>query len=142
MRRLAMSVAVLAMLACEEGPQPVGGPASRTGLPATLTLEVGETAHIGNVPLVFSGVLSDSRCPVDVVCVWSGNAEVEILVGPPDSTDGPTFQLILNSTQGPPEGVAYGLVLQLLDLNPAPHSQRPIPADGYEVRLEVRGLED
>lgn len=142
MRRLALSVAVLAVLACEEGPQPVGGPASQTDLPVTLTLEVGDTAHIGNLPLVFSGVLSDSRCPVDVVCVWSGNAEVEILVGPPDSTDGPTFQLILNSTQGTREGVAYGLVVRLLELKPAPHSQRPIPADGYEVRVEVKGLED
>jgi hypothetical protein len=142
MRHVAIALVVFGLLACREGAQPAGGSASQTELPDTLTLGVGDTVHFGALPLTFSGVLSDSRCPVDVVCPWSGNAEVEILLGPPASTDGPTHRLILNSTHGTREGVAYGLLVRLLELRPDADTRRPIPPDGYEARVEVRGMGD
>lgn len=45
----------------------------------------GQTAKIGpNGPLVnFLEVVEDSRCPLDVVCIWAGRAIVRIGVSSP-----------------------------------------------------------
>ena len=39
-------------------------------------LFLGKTYHIEDVQIKFSDVLSDSRCPEDVTCVWAGEAIV------------------------------------------------------------------
>ena len=43
------------------------------------SLGIGQTASIEGEKLVikFKAVLEDSRCPVNVVCVWAGNGKVE-----------------------------------------------------------------
>jgi hypothetical protein len=137
MRTPGLPVILVALLACDEGARPVANPDHVLG--DELTLKVGETAHVTGIPLTFTAVLSDSRCPGDVVCVWSGNAEAEIAVGPPESTYGPTHRLILNSTVGPREGTALGLRLTLIELEPWPVSTRQIPPEDYVITLRVDG---
>ncbi|HET8838204.1 MAG TPA: hypothetical protein VFM82_04340 [Flavobacteriaceae bacterium] len=39
-------------------------------------VKLGETIGFGNKWVKFAKVLSDSRCPVDVTCVWAGEAKV------------------------------------------------------------------
>ncbi len=63
-------------------------PASSSGLapiadqpsPADVPLRVGETASLdgGALQISFVDVREDSRCPKDVMCVWSGRAVVDL----------------------------------------------------------------
>src|SRR5688500_12293320 len=48
----------------------------------TFDLPAGQTARVGSGGLLvgFRGVAADSRCPVNVTCVWAGDAELRIQV--------------------------------------------------------------
>lgn len=127
--------------ACQKSPSPA--PPQQQGQASTreITLRVGETTFVENIEIRFGGVLEDSRCPVDVACVWAGNAQVALGVGPRRGTQGPTEQVLLNSTQGAKSGESWGLRVTLVDLTPAPRSTQSIPPENYLIRLKVEALE-
>jgi len=60
-------------------------PLSATPLPVNLeepfTLGPGQSAELidGTLYFVFSGILSDSRCPQGVECFWEGDAEAAVV---------------------------------------------------------------
>jgi hypothetical protein len=105
-----------------------------------VTLAYGdEVAVAGSVVRVaFGQVLSDSRCPIDVVCVWEGNAEVEIgiRVGM-----GPTVPLRLNTSREPRFVDWQGIRITLLQLMPAAHSGTVLHPEDYSVHLRLEPLE-
>lgn len=105
--------------------------------PDTVTLRIGQEVRVGSLDLAFADVPSDSRCPSDVVCVWAGNAVAEVAVGPAFG-QGPTYQLLLNTTEGPHSGEAWGLRVTLVELAPEPISTHPTRRGDYVARLEVR----
>lgn len=43
-------------------------------------LQQGELLNIGPGAITFVEVISDSRCPVDVTCVWAGEAKILLAV--------------------------------------------------------------
>jgi len=43
-----------------------------------IKLMQGEMADFGDTQIKFAEVLSDSRCPSDVTCVWAGEAKVRV----------------------------------------------------------------
>ncbi len=137
MRSTAIAVIALGLSACKTDVPPSANLEDGGDPPVTVTLSRGDTALVAGIPLTFTVVLEDSRCPVDVVCVWAGNAAVELAVGPPVGTSGPTHQLILNTTVGTRVGEAWGLRVTLLELRPEPVSTRQIPPDEYVVKLRV-----
>ena len=49
---------------------------------ASFTLAPGETAAVRGTDarLTFKRVTEDSRCPVDVTCVWAGDAKIEVTI--------------------------------------------------------------
>ena len=104
-----------------------------------VVLEHGQDIRLeGSVLRVsFGAVLEDSRCPVDVTCVWEGNAKVEIGIA---AGMGPTHALVLNSTLEPRSVVWSGIRVTLLELTPAPHAGIPIPPEDYVVRLWLEPL--
>src|SRR5215212_1805399 len=69
-------------------------------------LAVGQEAQIQGsaITVRFLKVSEDSRCPIDVNCVWAGNAAVRLLVG---SGEGTNSVRALNSTLEP-RAVYYG----------------------------------
>jgi hypothetical protein len=113
-----------------------GGPAD-----SLLTLCVGQEvfAPDGVMRVALLGVRNDSRCPVDVVCIWEGNAEVDIGVA---FGLGPTAPYVLNTGGGgAPRSVDIGTYrLTLVELRPAPVSTTRIPPDGYVASLRVEHL--
>lgn len=107
-----------------------------TTLPDTVSLRIGQAVRFGSVEITFAGVPQDSRCPSDAVCVWAGNAVAEVTVGPAVG-EGPTYQLLLNTTVGERAGKAWGLLVELVDLSPVPVSTHPTRAEEYVLRLAV-----
>lgn len=55
---------------------------ARDGAPdeRQVTLAPGETTSAWSLRLRFDEVVTDSRCPTDVECVWAGSVEVAITV--------------------------------------------------------------
>jgi hypothetical protein len=132
----------LGLGACQNNRPPAPtGQQGQTG-PGEVTLRARESTSVENIEIRFSGVLEDSRCPVDVVCVWAGNARATLGVGPPRGTQGPVEQVLLNTTEGAQSGEAWGLRLTLVELTPVPKSTEPILPENYRIRLKVERLEE
>ena len=104
-----------------------------------IVLEYGEDIRLeGSVlRLSFGDVLDDSRCPVDVTCVWEGNGRVVIGIA---AGMGPTHPLVLNTSLEPRSVVWSEVRVTLLDLNPTPHAGSGIPLEAYTVRLRLEPL--
>jgi hypothetical protein len=102
------------------------------------TITAGQTATVRGEGLVitFEAVEQDSRCPVDVTCVWEGDATVRVsIVQPPREKQ--AFEL--HTAGSLARRVTYGAFeLELSDLQPRPRSTADIPRDQYRVTLAVR----
>ncbi|WP_414937229.1 hypothetical protein [Amycolatopsis sp. cmx-11-51] len=64
---------------------PVQQPQRTVGLGETVVLKVGDTTEVASkdVSIRFARLVSDSRCPADTVCVWEGEAVVELTLAEP-----------------------------------------------------------
>lgn len=92
----------------------------------------------GGLRVRFVRVESDSRCPVDVDCVWAGNAEVLVEVGGRGWRGRKTLSLNTNAGPERPGEGSYGrYTLKLVSLSPQPRSKRKIPAGQYTATLLV-----
>lgn len=102
-----------------------------------VVLAPGETKEIGVYRVALVEVKNDSRCAVDVVCVWQGDATAEIglWVG-----TGPTHPFTL-SLNGTPKSVTFaGYEVTFVALAPEPRSTRVIKPEEYRARFRVRRL--
>src|SRR5205085_7430920 len=61
----------------------------------------------GHLRIRFARVESDSRCPVDVECVWAGNAELLFEVGARSWKEKTTLRLNTNASPERPVEVRY-----------------------------------
>ena len=103
-------------------------------------LKVGRAVTLdgGNLRVRLARVASDSRCPVDVTCVWAGNAEVLFEVSAKGGRGKKTLRLNTNaSPERPGEGGYRRYTLKLVGLSPQPRSNQKIPAGQYTATLLV-----
>jgi len=126
------SLAALLLLAsC--GTSPASPRPARLG--ETFTLAPAQAAQIEGAGLVvtFEGVDADSRCPVDVTCVWEGDAVVLVSARP-----GSASRRELHTSGRYASEVEVGdYKLRLIGLVPAPRSgASPAPGD-YRASFEV-----
>lgn len=106
----------------------------------TCTLHVGDRVdtQLNQTAIRFVGVSQDSRCPADVVCVWAGDAVVQLdLI---QSGDSARVELHTNSAAGS-TSVQHGpAILRLAELAPIARSSGPVPASEYVATLDVSPL--
>lgn len=126
----------LPALACAGGESPAT-PKSAT-LGREFTLKPGEVAILEaeRLEVGFDSVTSDSRCPVDVTCVWEGEAALSAWTRHPSDRKA-VHEL---KTRGAAREVAYlGFLLRLTSLAPEPRNgQRIDPKDYAATFLVVR----
>lgn len=144
MRSFAFAVAVLIHFSGCASPSHPGDPGNVTPGVQVQTgrefdIAVGQTVEVQGTPMTirFSGVAEDSRCPVDVQCVWAGNAVVRLTI---TTSGGTSTDASLNTTLDPKSAMASGYTIRLAALKPAPRSGTKIPATSYLATLEVRTL--
>ena len=102
-----------------------------------ITLGVGETQIVGGLSITYAAVLGDSRCPIDVVCIWEGNAESQLRLSAPSSE--PALPVLNTSPMFATKTTYAGYQVQLLYLEPQPVStQWPAPED-YKLTILVTG---
>lgn len=101
----------------------------------TLELALNQTRSLPEgLAITFERVLSDSRCPLNVVCEWAGDAAVQISVvqqGKAPQT------LTLHSTLEPGEVVYEGFAIRYEDLSPKPFVDQPIHPESYRLTLSI-----
>lgn len=106
-------------------------------------LQKGELFNFGNKSIKFLEVISDSRCPKEVTCVWAG--EAKLLLGVFE--DGKFIKEML-VTQSP-SGIAYNIPLNFsleeityfisgLELYPYPSTAETIPQGEYSLKIFVK----
>ena len=96
-------------------------------------LRFGEGVSVQNAGLkiVFQDVTEDSRCPEGAVCVWAGNARIQLGVN--DTT------IALNTTLDPKLVFLGKYMVRLNSLSPYPMIGRRIQKEEYVAALTVMG---
>jgi hypothetical protein len=99
-------------------------------------INVGGIVEIKDVGLVikFISVGDDSRCPIDAICVWEGNAVINLDL---KNSDGDTFSAQLNTSLDPKQVSFSNLKIQLRALSPYPKSNETINPNSYIAKLLV-----
>src|SRR5436190_3877221 len=82
----------------------------------------------------FEGVRSDSRCPMDALCVWAGDAIITVWLSQPA---GSQVERELHTDPSGSEASYLAYVIKLVALAPYPRSDRQIRPDDYVAILTV-----
>lgn len=114
------------------------------------TLGYGATATVagGKLAITFDRIVEDSRCPVDVLCAWSGRAVVALKVVADEVqtvelggfTDHEGVLRPQPAQSEPRSSVEVaGYTVELLAVTPYPgQSAQPPSAEAYAIELVVR----
>ncbi|HUQ18646.1 MAG TPA: hypothetical protein VM099_03445 [Gemmatimonadaceae bacterium] len=95
-----------------------------------------ETAIVdqGAVTLTLVKVNEDSRCPIDVQCVWAGDVALALLVGTNSNARNPST---IHTNLDPRTTIADGYKIEAVSVQPAPRSQSTIPQSSYRITFRV-----
>lgn len=101
-------------------------------------VQQGELLNFGNRSLRFKDVISDSRCPINVTCIWAGEAKVLVEL----FENGKFIEekiLLVNSKNSSlnflSEAVAYSI--SGIDLMPYPKVQSKNTKPDYSLKIMV-----
>jgi hypothetical protein len=100
------------------------------------SLPLGQTAAVkgSDVRLTFKDVRTDSRCPVDVQCVWAGEAKIGVII----SGNGTTEETkILSLTPADSEAKAGSIRIRFVGLTPVPRQADAGTPRAYVAQLVV-----
>lgn len=104
-------------------------------LPATFTLEPGQSARGSTVLVRFMKVVSDSRCPLNAMCVSAGDAVATFRMTA-GGLDG-EYELALNDASK--RTVTHrGFTLEFQALQPYPVAGQPTNPADYRATVEIR----
>jgi hypothetical protein len=106
------------------------------GLDTPFTLAVGQTAVITGegLELRFENVIEDSRCPLNVECIWEGRASYTVRL----TYEGNSYNMVL--TEVGLGGVSRDTFLEYeitASLLPYPEAPGGIAGDDYRLRITV-----
>lgn len=109
-------------------PQDPGAPPQEVPLGEEFSLKAGESARLdsGRLTLTFWDVLSDSRCPTDVLCIDAGQVRIQFRAHQDSVLLG---EVELVARAGSPElgeAVVGDYTVQLLQVEPQPVSTTPL----------------
>lgn len=96
-----------------------------------LDLNIGEMKKVGSDKTLveFLDVLEDSRCPLNVTCVWAGNGKVQIRID--------DREINLNTYLEPRDTTISNHSIKLISLKPYPEHPQKIDRHNYKVRLQI-----
>ena len=133
-----MLMALLAACRSSAPPAPDGADQqAQEAIDDTVLVSLHDDVRVVAAGLVisFDSVLSDSRCPRDVQCVWGGSARVRLTIAQ-DAGAGGTWEL--ESGQDPRSAPVGAYVVTLQDLEPQAETGREI-GSAYRIRLRITG---
>jgi hypothetical protein len=118
-------------LAPTQNNNPVVVPAALAPAAGDITLGIGEAGQVGDLSIIWSEPLQDSRCPTSVQCIWAG--EVRVTVTLKDALGTKTTSMILGKE---PQSFDSHLV-SITSVIPHPTVPGKILAKDYKVTFHV-----
>ena len=115
----------------------LAGPATdvkQVALNQEFEIKIGERVSVEGLKLSFEAVTEDSRCPVDVTCVWAGNAKVILKLS---RLRRRASQLKLNTGLEPRHLPFDGYDVKLVGISPSRKKAERIKRGDYVARLIV-----
>lgn len=104
----------------------------------TTDLGVGNVFQLDQIAVEFLKVISDSRCPKQVTCIWPGEAKVLLGI----SLGGKYFEKeVIVSGRGAALNLAEGLQMSVSHLRPYPETGAGIAPEEYCLRFTAALLE-
>jgi hypothetical protein len=140
MRFLTTALAIAALAACSSN--------SSTGTDAKIQtsqtvaereigrafeMKIGETISVGELRLTFRSVEGDSRCPIDAICVWAGDAEIALKI----EQGSHTAVAALHTMLEPKKTDWNGYTVALVSVSPSRNSTSSIDPKDYRAQLIV-----
>ncbi|HWK52531.1 MAG TPA: hypothetical protein VNR40_21700 [Steroidobacter sp.] len=119
------------------GCRSTGDPAPRQAeLDQEVLLAPGERVVFGpqQLDVEFVRVSEDSRCPSDLLCVWAGEAKVQV------STRSGAAEAVSHEITACQSAAIGELRLTIVQVQPEPISDRAISPEDYRVTLKVERL--
>ena len=140
MRHITAALLFAASLAaCSSSTSP-GGATAQTNQPAVqreigraFDIKIGETIAVGDLKLTFQRVANDSRCPIDAICVWAGDAEIALRI----EQGSQAAVAALHTHLEPKQTIWNGHTIQLVSLAPSQSASSPIDPSKYQAQLLV-----
>jgi hypothetical protein len=96
-------------------------------------IKIGETLGVGDLRLTFKSVEGDSRCPIDAVCVWAGDAEIALRI----EQGSQSAVAALHTMLEPKKTEWNGYTISFVSLAPSPRAATPIDPKDYRAQLVV-----
>lgn len=110
-----------------------GSPTSSSDKGVEAELAPGEARDVGGLHVAFDRIVGDSRCPVDVACVWQGDGVAQVALSQGGQSP-QTFEL--HTAKAKPVSYA-GYDVELVRLRPEAHSTEPIAPESYRLTVRV-----
>jgi hypothetical protein len=140
MRVLTAAVLIASLAACSSGTAaPVDATAQTNQQVVTreigkaFEMKIGETIGVGDLVLTFQRVENDSRCPIDAVCVWTGDAEIALRV----QQGSQAAVAALHTHVEPRRTIWNGYTIQFVSLAPSLSASSPVDPAQYRAQLLV-----
>jgi hypothetical protein len=96
-------------------------------------MKIGESFAINDLKLTFRNVEGDSRCPIDAVCVWAGDAEIALKID-----QGSQSAVAALHTLTEPKKVEWnGYTISLVTLTPVRQASKPVDPKDYRAQILV-----
>ena len=117
-------------------PMAFGDSSKNVGLDSPFVLHVDDDAIIDSeIKITFLNVEEDSRCPLDVTCVWEGTVKVEInLMRGQTNLGNHVIPLVIKDTDSQ---IFDGYFIRITEVEPFPQSNTPIKPSEYAVTFLV-----
>jgi hypothetical protein len=111
-------------------------PGKEVALDEEFTIKIGQQIEVkdANLRITFTAVEEDSRCPVEILCVWAGNAKLQLEV---KRSKKKFITVEMNTTLEPKERDYKGYRVKLVSLNPQRRAGIPVDPADYEATLVV-----
>ena len=141
-RTIVAAMIGMAGMGCVTPSQPGAPDGGATGIRVeagkVFDIAVGQEAYVQGTPIVvrFRGASDDSRCPLDVQCVWAGNAVIQLGLR---QGKGAEADARVNTTLAPKSASVGAYSVRLIGLKPVPRAGKPIAVGDYIATLEVTG---
>lgn len=134
---LTVMISAIAAAACGGTTDPVdqGSVFQQVEAGDTIRLRYGRSVSLGTsgARIVFRSIEADSRCPINVVCVWQGDAHIRL-----DGIEAAGSTRIDLHTGIEPHAAEFaGYRIELLEVTPAPIDPPEARPQDYSVRLAV-----
>jgi len=99
-------------------------------LPATIVLAPGQSSEVGQARLQFDRVVSDSRCPINALCIAAGETIVAVTFSVNGRGASDELSLVDPARRTITRG---GIVLELAGLSPFPVAGQTIAPGDYRA---------